>query len=78
MCVFGRPIRDFIPISPGHYQPQDSWQDTLILREAALRQRHMKETERLKQPTKRIHTSLEGRLSCAYQKPDRSTTIKIG
>ena len=24
MCVFGRPIRDFIPIPPGHYQPQDT------------------------------------------------------
>ena len=54
MCVFGRPIRDFIPIPPGHYQPQDTWQDTLILREAALRQRYMKETERLKQHTKKI------------------------
>lgn len=54
MCVFGRPIRDFIPIPPGRYQPHDTWHDALTLREAALRQRHMKEAERLMQHTKRL------------------------
>ena len=27
-CVFGRPIRDFIPILPGRYKPHPTWQDT--------------------------------------------------
>ena len=54
MCVFGRAIRDFIPIMPGHYQPHDTWSDTLALREEALRNRHMKAAERLAEHTKRL------------------------
>jgi len=53
MCVSGRLIRDFIPIPPGHYQPHDTWQDTLRLREAALRQRHNYEREREGKSTRR-------------------------
>ncbi|GFN90530.1 hypothetical protein PoB_001703600 [Plakobranchus ocellatus] len=26
MCIFGRPIRDFIPIHPGKYLPHKTWQ----------------------------------------------------
>ena len=25
MCIFGHPIRDFIPITPGKYRPHDTW-----------------------------------------------------
>lgn len=46
-CVFGRSIRDFIPIHPGKYKPHPTWQDTLSLREEALRNRHMRTAERL-------------------------------
>jgi len=46
MCLFGRPIRDFIPILPGRYQPHPTWIDTLEKREQALRNRHMKSSER--------------------------------
>ena len=46
MCVFGHPIRDFIPIPPGRYKPHDTWQETLAAREEALRNRHMRDTER--------------------------------
>ena len=28
-CIFGRPIRDFIPILPMQYKPHPTWQDTL-------------------------------------------------
>ena len=41
-CVFGRPIKDFIPILPSHYIPHPTWSDTLAAREEALRNRHMK------------------------------------
>ncbi|MEL6802988.1 MAG: RNase H-like domain-containing protein, partial [Bacteroidota bacterium] len=41
-CVFGRAIRDFIPIYPGKYHPHPTWQETLKAREEALRIRHMK------------------------------------
>ena len=45
MCVFGRPIRDFIPILPGKYKPHNTWRETLAAREEALRNRHMRAAE---------------------------------
>ena len=36
MIIFGRPIRDFIPIHPGKYMPHPTWRDTLQSREDAL------------------------------------------
>ena len=54
MCVFGHPIRDFIPIPPGRYQPHDTWKETLAAREEALRNRHMRDAERWTEHTKRL------------------------
>ena len=54
MCVFGRPIKDFIPILPGRYEPHPTWQDTLAAREEALRNRHMRSIERWSEHTKRL------------------------
>ena len=51
MILFGRPIRDFIPIHPGKYKPHPTWQSTLQAREDALRNRHMRDAERLSQHT---------------------------
>ena len=53
-CVFGWPIKDFIPILPGRYQPQPTWSDTLATREEALRNRHMKAAKRWSEHTKRL------------------------
>ena len=53
-CLPGRPIRDFIPIPPGRYHPNNTWRETLMAREEALRNRHMKEAERLSDHTKRF------------------------
>ena len=53
-CVFGRPIRDFIPILPGRYEPHPTWKETLVAREEALRHRHMKISERLSEHTKHL------------------------
>nr|KAG5706167.1 hypothetical protein BaRGS_025789 [Batillaria attramentaria] len=52
MCIFGRPIRDFIPIHPGKYQPHTTWRETLSSREEALRNRHMRAAERLSEHTR--------------------------
>ena len=52
MAIFGRPIRDFIPIHPGKYLPHKTWQETLNSREEALRNRHMKDAERLSAHTR--------------------------
>ena len=54
MCVFGRPIRDFIPVLPGRYRPHATWTDTLELREQALRHRHLKCGERLSEHTRKL------------------------
>ena len=52
--IFGRPIRDFIPIHPGKYQPHGTWRDTLVNREVALRNRHMRAHERLSEHTRAL------------------------
>ena len=54
LSVFGRPIRDFIPILPGKYQPHSTWRETLANREEALRNRHMREAEKWAEHTKRL------------------------
>ncbi|XP_030846858.1 uncharacterized protein LOC105442062 [Strongylocentrotus purpuratus] len=46
MCVFGHPIRDFIPVAPGKYEPHRTWRETFADREDALRNRHMRSAER--------------------------------
>ena len=52
-CVFGRPVKDFIPILPGRYKPHDTWRETLSAREA-LRNRHMRAAEYWSEHTKRL------------------------
>ena len=42
MCIYGRHIRDFIPILPQKYRPNNIWTDTLTAREEALQNRHMR------------------------------------
>ena len=51
-CVFGRPIKDLIPVLPGRYQPHGTWRDTLDARETALRNRHMRSAEKLCEHTR--------------------------
>ena len=53
-CLFGRPIRDFIPILPGKYEPHPTWRETLQAREEALRTRHTKMAERLSEHTRQL------------------------
>ena len=54
MCVFGRAIRDFIPVHPGKYLPHPTWRETLVAREEALRNRHFKISERLTEHTRTL------------------------
>jgi len=54
MCIFGRQIRDFIPVHPGRYRPHDTWKETLSLREDALRNRHIRGLEQWSEHTKRL------------------------
>ena len=54
MCVFGRQIRDFIPVLPGKYKPHNAWNETLQSRESALCHRHIKACDRLSEHTRRL------------------------
>ena len=52
MCVFGRPVKDLIPILPGKYHPHPTWRESLHLREEALRHRHMRHQDKWSEHTK--------------------------
>ena len=54
MSVFGRVIRDFIPVHPGRYLPHPAWRETLVAREEALKNRHQKICERLTEHTRQL------------------------
>lgn len=54
MCLFGRPIKDFIPILPNKYKPHETWCGTLAAREEALRNRHMRLHEYWNEHTKQL------------------------
>ena len=50
--VFGRPIRDFLPIKPGQFSPSEVWVDTREKRELALRERVLRGAERWSRHTR--------------------------
>ena len=54
MCLFGRPVKDLIPILPGKYNPHTTWRESLDLREEALRHRHMRHQERWSEHTRTL------------------------
>ena len=54
MIIFGRPIRDSIPIPMGRYCPHTTWVETLAHREQALAKRHSREHEKWEQHTKEL------------------------
>ena len=64
MCVFGRMIRDFIPVILGKYFPHDTWCDTLRAREDALRKRHIKTHKYWSEHTRRLPALAVGDQVC--------------
>jgi hypothetical protein len=50
--LFGRPIRDFLPVRPGQYSPADTWIDCREKRELALRHKISLGGERWSEHTK--------------------------
>ena len=77
MCIFGRPIRDFIPIAPGRYKPHDTWRETLAAQEEALRNRHMRGAERWSEHTKRLLPLVVGD-HVPYPEPDGAASLEMG
>ena len=51
LVLFGRPIRDAIPIVMGRYCPHDTWKETQTYREKALAKRHSREHEKWSEHT---------------------------
>ena len=54
LILFGRPIRDAIPIPMGRYCPHPTWKETLVFREQALAKRHSREHEKWEQNTRSL------------------------
>ena len=54
LTLFGRPIRDAIPIPMGRYSPHSTWMETLAHREKALAKRHSREHEKWSEHTKAL------------------------
>ena len=52
LVLFGRPIRDAIPIPLGRYCPHNTWRETLTHREKALAHRHCREHEKWSEHTR--------------------------
>ena len=82
MCIFGRPIRDFIPILPGRYKPHETWRATAIAREEALQNRHMRCAENLTKHTKLLpqlavgdHVRLQNQVGPYPRKWDKTGVV---
>ena len=50
--VFGRPIRDFLPVKPGDFSPREVWIDNREKRELAMRKRVMRGQEKWTEHTR--------------------------
>lgn len=81
-CIFGRPVRDLIPILPGKYQPHSTWTENLDIRERALRNRHELASERWTEHTrslpplaKGIHVRIQNQLGHHPNKWDRTGIV---
>ena len=82
IIVFGRVLRDFIPVHPERYLPHPVWQDTLNNREEALRNRHAKAYERLSKYTTKLnplkvgdHVHIQNQVGNYPRKWDKSGVI---
>lgn len=56
LILFGRPIRDAIPILMGRYSPHETWTELMSHREMALAKRHSREHERWNEHTHHLPT----------------------
>ena len=54
MTVFGRQVRDGLPILPGKYNPHNTWQELLHHRELAMAKRHVSHHEAWSEHTKKL------------------------
>ena len=58
--MFGRPIRDFIPVRPGDFSPSEVWIDDREKRELAMRKRFVRGYERWSERTRDLQPLTPG------------------
>ena len=80
--IFGRKIRDFTPVLPGHYKPSPEWRHTLQLREKVLSRRHVRNHEKWSEHTQRLpplkvgdHVYIQNQLGNHPKKWDKSGIV---
>ena len=54
LAVFGRQMRDGLPVLPGHYNPHNTWQEILDHREHAMAKRHVAHHEAWSEHTAKL------------------------
>ena len=54
LAVFGRQVRDGLPVLPGKYNPHNTWKELLEHREKAMAQRHVAQHEAWSEHTKKL------------------------
>ena len=54
LAIFGRQMRDGLPVLPGHYNPHSTWQEILDHREAAMAKRHVAHHEAWSEHTTKL------------------------
>ena len=60
LAVFGRQMRDGLPVLPGHYNPHNTWKEILDHRERAMAQRHVAHHEAWSEHTAKLGPLEEG------------------
>ena len=60
MAVFGRQVRDGLPVLPGHYNPHNTWRELLDHREHAMARRHIAGREQWEAHTKSLAPLITG------------------
>ena len=60
MAIFGRQVRDGLPVLPGHYNPHNTWRELLDHREHAMARRHIAGREQWGAHTKSLAKLVQG------------------
>ena len=60
MILFGRQLRDHLPLTPGKFQLRPEWRQTADMRERCLSTRHVLKAEQLSRGTKQLQPLLAG------------------
>ena len=60
MAIYGRQMRDGLPVLPGQYNPHNTWQEILDHRERAMAKRHVAQHELWSEHTSKLKPLMVG------------------